>query len=131
MEKTMIEKHIIPDRPLARGDKPGTPLWEPKTSSQAQMRAQADAVRSIKEMVAEIMNRRQPATNAIATTKVMHETVCPVCFNARWVSEDDETPWPVDPRSGVKSLAAGMPCPVCNKAMDQKPGYHPEGSATE
>jgi hypothetical protein len=82
-------------------------------------------------MVTKIMKERERGADAVATTSVMSETVCPVCFNRRWVSEEDNTPWPVDPRSGSESRAAGMPWRASNNGMDQKPEYHPKGLATK
>ena len=58
----MDQKQIIPEKPLARGDKPGTPTWMPSGGSQAQMRAQAAAVRSIEKFVERMKAERERIT---------------------------------------------------------------------
>ena len=58
----MVQKQIIPERPLARGDKPGTPIWMPSGVSKAQTRAQAAAVRSIEKFVERMKAERERVT---------------------------------------------------------------------
>jgi hypothetical protein len=71
------------------------------------MQARSEAVLSIKEMVAKIMKQRERAVDAIATTSVMGATVCPVCFNRRWVSEHDETPGQPTLKAAPKAAPLG------------------------
>jgi hypothetical protein len=59
MEMTVPEKLTTPERPVARGDKPGTPLWRPPTGSKALMRAQAAAMRSIERTVVAVKKERE------------------------------------------------------------------------
>ena len=58
----MPDKYIIPQKPVARGDKPGTPIWMPSGGSPAQMRAQAEAVRSIERFVTRMKAERERLT---------------------------------------------------------------------
>lgn len=55
----MAEKQMIPERPLARGDRPDTPLWQPGPGSKAQMWAQAAAMRSVEASVMKIKAERE------------------------------------------------------------------------
>jgi hypothetical protein len=56
------DKLTTPERPVARGDKPGTPLWRPTTGGKALMRAQAAALRSIEQTVTAVKRERERVT---------------------------------------------------------------------
>jgi hypothetical protein len=55
------EKLTTPERPVARGDKPGTLLWR-TDGSKALIRAQEAAVRSIERTVTAIKKERERVT---------------------------------------------------------------------
>jgi hypothetical protein len=59
---TVPEKLTISERHVARGDKPGVPLWQSTDVSKALMRAQAAAARSIERTVTAIKKERERVT---------------------------------------------------------------------
>jgi len=47
---------------------------------------------------------------------------CGTCQGARWVCEDHpDRPWGSNHPSACRCGGAGMPCPVCNEPMGERP----------
>ena len=58
---------------------------------------------------------------------------CEICGGARWVGEDHpDKPWDgaSDREDAWHWGGAGMPCPVCNRAIGQEPPEMPPGYRT-
>ena len=60
-------------------------------------------------------------------SKVVDMTVCPRCYNVRWVCEAHPyRPWGSHMK-GCTCGAPGEPCPVCNRPDDETAPKMPEG----